>query len=252
MQPSKRRMVERFAPRFERLADDHKLVIEEQPPAATSKVYDFTVKLGFGDCRLRGRAHVRLLLCLAVAVLLLAISSDLLQLARRIRDFMHDRAVVRRESRDLRGFSAELGHFLDLSRADTLHSIVQQLKQNHPDSLAGIMLMPEVGILCAHWQFLSGRIARDHLSTPAFHELVEEFSALLRGYANYCVMPIFQRFAAEMRSEAKEHERSQLNGFQQRFAKLVTDYMRQLERLNAELRTMSPLTTVAIYCPPPL
>ena len=49
-----------------------------------------------------------------------------------------------------------------------------------------------------------------------------------------------------------QHERSQLNGFQQRFAKFVTDYMRLLEQLNVELRTVSPLTTVAIYCPPPL
>ena len=130
---------------------------------------------------------------------------------------------------------------------------MRQFKEQH-DSVAGIMLIPEMGIFCAHWQFLSERIARDRISTSTFHELVgcEEFSALLRGYANYCVMPIFGRFAAEMRDEARQHERSQLNGFQQRFAKFVTDYVRFSERLNVELRTSSALTIVAIYCPPPL
>jgi len=247
-------MVERLAPRFKRPAGERKLVNEEQAPTTTSKLYEITTKvvlpIGLAVVGIV-HAQVRFLLYLGPAVLVLAYFPDLLRVFRRIRDFLHDRAVVRRESRELRSFSTELGQFLSANRNDTLHNIVQSFKQNSP-SLAGFPLMPEMGVFGAHWQFINGRIAQGGFSTSAFHEVVEEFSALLRGYANYCVQPIFTRFAAEMRSEAKEHDRSQLNGFQQRFARLATDYMRLVERLNVELRTVAPFTIIAVYYPPPL
>jgi hypothetical protein len=244
-------MTNRFESRFV-LADED--IPPEQRKVRKPSAFDIVSKLllpiALAFVAIFRLANPRLLLAFAAIALVVSFSDVLLHGARSILTELHDRRVARRNSRELGRFSREIGSLLDSNRTDTLHSILGTFSQQHAD-LSTVLRVPEANIFYTHWYYMNERIARGRFNAVRFHESAEEFHSLVISYGSYCVRPIFETFAAQLRDSLTANEKSHLNAFQQRYVTFATGYSKFLSELNEEFRTIPKFLT-GVYLPRPI
>lgn len=170
-------------------------------------------------------------------------------LARK--DKSHNKNVVKRNLKQFRTFSEELGPFLntELTRSDTFAGIANAIKQKHPQ-IQYRFPIPPVEVFYNNWYFLNSRIQRDDFTPEQFHGAVKELWNVLSGWSLYCVYRSYEVFAQNS-SVIDSQYKSQFNAFQQNWTAFITGWLKFIKQLNKELTGFEPLP-LGVNMPLPL
>lgn len=168
-----------------------------------------------------------------------------------VKDKSHHKSVVKRNLKQFRTFSEELGPFLntELNRSDTFASISNTINQKHPQ-LQYRFPIPPVEVFYNNWYFLNIRIQRDDFTPEQFHGAVRELWNVLSGWSLYCVYRSYEVFAQNS-SVIDSQYKSQFNAFQQNWTAFITGWLKFIKQLNKELTGFEPLP-LSVNMPLPL
>lgn len=156
------------------------------------------------------------------------------QIRYRINKFRDERLAKRRFP-EFKRFVHRFGEFVDRARSDTLHHIaLQELCCGNQTDFhrLGVTALPLFNGFLYHFRT---RVDKQQPNLTALLESTSEFSNLVSSYAQYCTIPIFERFPQELRPLLTERAKSSLNSFQQQFAGFLDIYTEFLKNLDDSL-----------------
>jgi hypothetical protein len=158
-----------------------------------------------------------------------------------VKDKSHNKHVAKRNLRQLRNFSEELGPFLDvqMNRSDTFQGIANEITRKYPQ-IQYRSPIPPVELLYQQWHFLNIRIQRDHFTPEQFHGAARELWNVLSGFSLYCVYRSYEAFAQHS-STIDAQCKSQFNSFQQNWTTFGNGWMKFTKQVNKDLRGFEPL-----------
>jgi hypothetical protein len=168
-----------------------------------------------------------------------------------IRDKSRNKDVVKRNLKQFRAFSEELGPFLnhETNRSDTFAGIANKINGKYPQIQYRVPI-PPVEVFHNNWYFLNVRIQRDDFTPEQFHGAVRELWNVLSGWSLYCVYRSYEAFAQNS-SVIDSESKSQFNAFQQNWTAFISDWLKFIKQLNKDLTGVEPLP-LGVTMPLPL
>jgi hypothetical protein len=163
----------------------------------------------------------------------------------------HNKNVVKGNLEQLRTFSEELGPFLDVqtNRSDTFQGIASEINRKCPQ-IQYRCPIPSVELFYQQWYFLNLRIQRDDFSPEQFHGAARELWNVLSGFSLHCVYRSYEAFA-QYSSAIDAQNKSQFNGFQQKWNAFGDSWLKFTKQLNRDLTGFQPIP-ISLNLPLPL